>query len=140
MTTHRLANARNPFVRVLAGGALLAMCAGQAAAEDTELTQQPFQISLGSVSPMRRKSRSAPTVRTRNGTEIRLGRHDSAMSTARAFRLDGYWRINDRHHVRFMYTENSQQADKDLDRDIIWNGETIPVDASVSIGIRILRL
>ena len=48
MTTHRLANARIPFVRVLAGGALLAMCAGQAVAEDTKLTQQPFQISLGS--------------------------------------------------------------------------------------------
>ncbi len=48
-----------------------------------------------------------------------------------SFRLDSYWRINDRHHVRFMYTENSSNRHKVLEREIEWNGETIPVNASV---------
>ena len=48
MTTQRPAMTRTQLMRLLAGGAFLALCAGQAAAEDTELSQQPFQIALGS--------------------------------------------------------------------------------------------
>ena len=48
MTIHRPAIARKQLMRLFVGSALLAMGADQAAAEDTKLTQQPFQISLGS--------------------------------------------------------------------------------------------
>ena len=99
MTTHRLANARNPLVRLLAGGAFLALCAGQAAAEDTDLTQQPFQISLGTFT-----NSSEITIRadgeTGNGTTIDWDNEFGDVDGTRG-RLDAYWRINDRHHIRF---------------------------------------
>lgn len=130
MTIHRPAIARTNLMRILAGGALLAMFTGPAAAEDTQLTQQPWQISLGSFT---------------NSSEIKI-RADGESSQGTEFdwgdtlgdvdgtsiRLDSYWRINDRHHIRFMYTENSSKRTKVLDREIEWNGETIPVNASVS--------
>ena len=140
MTTHRLADMRTNLLRLLAGGALFTMCAGQAVAEDTELSQQPFQIALGSFT-----NESDITIRadgdTTEGTEIDWGETFGDVDGTK-FRLDGYWRINDRHHVRLMYTENSSVRRKNLDRTIEWNGETIPIDASVrsEFGFSIIEL
>jgi len=140
MTTHRLANARNPLVRLLAGGAFLALCAGQAAAEDTDLTQQPFQISLGTFT-----NESEITIRAdgegAEGTKFNWGDEFGDVDGTRG-RLDAYWRINDRHHIRFLYTDNSNRRTKIIDRDIEWQGETIPVNASVEseFGFDIVEL
>ena len=88
------------------------MCAGHAAAEDTQLTQQPFQISLGSFT-----NSSEITIRAdgenQEGTEFNWGDTIGDVDGT-TFRLDSYWRINDRHHMRFMYTENSSNRTKIL--------------------------
>jgi len=130
MTTHRLATTQPHLMRLLAGGALLAMYAGHAAAEDTQLTQQPFQISLGGFT-----NSSEITIRadgeTGNGTTFDWGDEFGDIDGTNV-RLDSYWRINDRHHLRLMYTENSSRRTRVLDRDIEWQGETIPVNASVA--------
>src|SRR5262245_61592775 len=118
MTNHAPATTRTPFMRLLAGSAFLALCAGQAMAEDTELTQQPWQISLGSFT-----NSSDIKIRadgeTSNGTEFDWGNTIGDVDGT-SIRLDSYWRINDRHHVRFMYTENSNRRSKTLDRNIEW--------------------
>ncbi|HEY6123631.1 MAG TPA: hypothetical protein VIV63_03190 [Steroidobacteraceae bacterium] len=129
MTINRPATQIKQLTQLLAGSALLAMFASQAAAEDTQLTQQPFQISLGSFT-----NASEITIRADGefgeGTEFDWGDTIGDVDGT-TFRLDSYWRINDRHHVRFMYTENSNRRHKNLDREIEWNGEIIPVDAEV---------
>jgi hypothetical protein len=129
MTTHRLATTHTCLTRLVAG-AILATCAGQAMAEDTELSQQPFQISLGTFT-----NESDITIRadgeTGQGTEFDWGNTLGDVDGT-TFRLDSYWRINDRHHIRFMYTENSNRRHKNLDREIEWQGETIPVDAEAN--------
>jgi len=130
MTIHRPATTRNQLMRLFAGSALLAMCAGQAAAEDTKLTQQPFQISLGSFTNASEIKIRADGENLEDGTEFNWGDTLGDVEGT-TFRLDSYWRINDRHHIRFMYTENSSNRAKTLDRDIEWNGQLIPVDASV---------
>jgi hypothetical protein len=127
MTTQRLATTHTHLMRLFAG-ALLATCAGQAVAEDTKLTQQPFQISLGTFT-----NESDITIRAdgevgEDGTEFDWGNTLGDVDGT-TFRLDSYWRINDRHHIRFMYTENSNRRHKNLDREIEWQGETIPIDA-----------
>jgi hypothetical protein len=129
MTTHRPANTRTQLMQLLAGSALLAICAGPATAEDTKLTQQPFQISLGSFTNASEIVIRADAENSQ-GTEFDWGDTIGDVDGT-SFRLDSYWRINDRHHVRFMYTENSSKRHKDLDREIEWNGETFPIDASV---------
>ena len=47
------------------------------------------------------------------------------------FRLDGIWRVSDRHHVRVLYTDYSSQQTETIDHEIEWQGDTIPVDAQV---------
>ena len=129
MTNHGPATARTFLMRLLAGSAFLAMCAGQAVAEDTQLTQQPWQISLGSFT-----NSSEIKIRadgeTSQGTEFDWGETIGDVDGT-SVRLDSYWRINDNHHVRFMYTENSNRRTRNLDRDIEWGGETIPVNAQL---------
>jgi hypothetical protein len=128
MTTHRPATTHTSLLRPLIGSALLAI-AGHAAAADTDLPQQPFQISLGTFT-----NESKLTIRadgeTGQGTTIDWGDTFGDVDGTRG-RLDAYWRINDRHHVRFMYTNNSTTHTRNLDREIEWQGETIPVEASV---------
>jgi hypothetical protein len=140
MTTLRPAITRANLSQVIAGGVFLALCAGQAAAEDTELTQQPFQISLGSFTNESDITISADGD-TSEGTELDWGDTFGDVDGTK-FRLDGYWRINDRHHIRFMYTENSSVKRRTLDRDIQWNGETIPVNASArsEFGFTIIEM
>src|SRR6186713_214290 len=123
MTTHRPATTRNPLKRILAGGALLALCGAQAAAEDTKLTQQPFQISLGTFTNSS-EIKIRADVEGSQGTEFDWGDTLGDVDGT-TFRLDSYWRINDRHHIRFMYTENSNKRTKNLDRVIDWQGERI---------------
>jgi len=130
MTTHRPATKRTQLMRLLAGSTLLAMFAGQASAEDTKLTQQPFQISLGSFT-----NESDLTIRAdgefdETGTEFNWGDTFGDVDGT-TIRLDGYWRINDRHHIRFMYAENSNERHRTLDRVIEWQGQEYPVDAEV---------
>lgn len=123
MTTYRRTH---PWM--IAG--LLATITGTASAEETTLAQQPFQISLGTFT-----NDSELTIRadgeSTGGTTIDWGETFGDIDGTK-FRLDGYWRMNDRHHLRFMYTENSTSRTRTLDRDIEWNGETIPVNASVT--------
>jgi hypothetical protein len=115
-------------MRLLAGGAMLAV-AGHAAAEDTALTQQKFQISLGTFTN-ESQLRIRADGETGDGTEFNWGDTFGDVDDTRG-RLDAYWRINDRHHVRFMYTNNSNTRTRVLDREIEWQGETIPVSATV---------
>jgi hypothetical protein len=105
------------------------MGAGQALAEDTELSQREFQISLGSFT-----NESEIVVRADGefgeGTTFDWGDTIGDVDGT-SFRLDSYWRINDRHHVRFMYTENSNNRHRTLDREINWNDNTYLVNTNV---------
>jgi hypothetical protein len=141
MTIHRPANTRNQLTRLFAGGAFLAMLAGHASAEDILLTQQPFQISLGGFTNSSEIKIRADGVVGDDGTEFDWGDTLGDIDGTN-IRLDSYWRINDRHHVRLMYTENSNRRTKILDRDINWQGQVIPVDASVEseFGFYVIEL
>ncbi len=52
------------------------------------------------------------------------------------FRVDGLWRINDRHLIRGMYFENNRSGTRTIDRDINFGDETYPVGR---LGDRALR-
>ena len=47
------------------------------------------------------------------------------------FRLDGVWRVSDRHHVRVMYTDYSSQQVDTSGQDITWQGDTIPANTQI---------
>ena len=120
---------RSQLMSLFKAGALLAF-ALHASAEDAKLTQRPFQVALGMFTNSSDVTIRADGVST-GGTTIDWDSTFGDIEGTRA-RLDAYWRITDRHHVRFMYTDNSSRHQTVLDRDIEWNGETIPVNATVT--------
>jgi len=141
MTTHPKTSTRAPLVRLITAGAPLALLAGTAAAADTELTQQTFQVSVGTFTNASKITIRADGETPKSGDSINWGDTFGDVDGTR-FRLDSYWRINDRHHLRLMYTDNSSSRTKVLDRLIEWNGQEIPVDATVrtKFGFKIVEL
>jgi hypothetical protein len=52
-------------------------------------------------------------------------------------RLDALWRITPKHHVRFLYFNNSTTRNRVLDRDVNWGDETFHVGANVESQIKL---
>jgi hypothetical protein len=58
------------------------------------------------------------------------------------FRLDGYFRFNEKHRIDFSAFDLSRSASKQIDKDIEWNGELFPIDVQVdgSLDLSIYKL
>ena len=50
------------------------------------------------------------------------------------FRVDGYFKFNDRHRLDFSTFNFSRNATKVIDRDIEWQGTVFPIDTTVRSG------
>lgn len=48
------------------------------------------------------------------------------------FRVDGYWRFFERHKIRVMYFDENRSAQKSLTDEIVFRGQTYPMNAQVS--------
>ena len=59
--------------------------------------------------------------------ERQLGIGDRA-----SFRLDGYWRFLQRHKLRLMYFDESRSGDKTITDEIVFRGQTFPVNTQIS--------
>lgn len=64
------------------------------------------------------------------GTEIDTDR-DLGLKDSDRFRIDGYWRIAPKHKLRVMYFDTSNEADRTLDRTLIFNDTVYPVNLQV---------
>ncbi len=116
---------------ILAASTALLFVAGvpAAEAEDFNLLKARGQVSLG-------------TFLNNSDIEVRLDGETSTGSNVdwdstfgdkdvTRFRLDGLWRINNRHHMRFMYTDYTRDKTTIIDEEIVWDDETFPVGAEV---------
>jgi len=59
-------------------------------------------------------------------SDLGLDRSDSV------FRVDGYFRFNEKHRLDFSVFDLSRTSVKQIDRDIEWNGVSYPVDTDVT--------
>lgn len=58
---------------------------------------------------------------------------DLGLDTSDAvFRLDGYYRINQKHRIDFSWFDLSRTGSKQIQRDINWNDTLFPVDTLIS--------
>jgi hypothetical protein len=112
----------------------LLLAAGTACADGPNLLDNGFDISLG-------------TFIVNQDTEVRLDGDTGGGSISPGtpidwektfgdgdttrFRLDGYWRFAERHKVRMMWFSSSRDDSKTIDTEIVWQGETFPVNAKV---------
>jgi hypothetical protein len=114
-----------------AAGAALLLSGGAVAAEsDESLLTERFQFGFGTfINGSKLKIRldgEAGLIGTPVDWSKTIGDKDLTR-----FRVDGLWRITNRHHVRLMYTDYNWSTVRSIDEEIIWDGEVIPVGASV---------
>ena len=95
-----------------------------------------FDLSLGAFvlstnTTVRADGSPAPGAPVEVGTPINVERQ-LAISDRTSFRLDGYWRFLERHKIRVMYFDESRSAQKSLTEEIVFRGQTYPVNAQLS--------
>lgn len=49
-----------------------------------------------------------------------------------SFRVDGYWRFFKRHKLRLMYFDQNRSATHTINEEIVFNGQTFPVNTQLS--------
>ncbi len=127
---------RNRYLLFTACGAALMWAGAPAAqaADEPNLIQEKGQISLGTFFNSNNIKISVDGEAGEQGTTVEWGDSFGNAEETR-FRLDGLWRFSDRHHLRMMYTDFSTSTTRTSSRDIEWQGDLIPVDATVKAGI-----
>ena len=118
---------RRVLMRVCAMSLMLA--AGSATGADDSLIEARGQVSLGSFlnnSELKIRVDGESSEGTRVDWDNTFGEDDVTR-----FRLDGLWRVSDRHHVRVLYTDYSSSQTETIEQDIEWQGDTIPLGAEV---------
>jgi hypothetical protein len=121
-----------PLVRPLA--AALALCgAGAAHADPLEDT---FALSIGAFilttdTTVRAGLLPGAGLPVEVGTPINV-EHQLGIGERTSFRLDGYWRFLERHKIRVMFFDERRSAQRNITGEIVFRGQTYPVNAQVS--------
>jgi len=127
------AGAVGRFLRAAIPLVILA-CAGiapAASADEANLIDSKAYLSLGTF-----LNRSTMKIRVdgeagETGTVVDWGDTFGNKDVTR-FRLDGVWRITEKHHVRVMFTDYSRTTKRTLGEDIQWGDDLIYADSSVT--------
>jgi hypothetical protein len=69
------------------------------------------------------------------GTPVDLETDLGVDTSDSAFRIDGYYRINDKHRIDFSAFDLSRTGNKQLVKEINWQGTIFPISASVNSDI-----
>jgi hypothetical protein len=64
------------------------------------------------------------------GTPIDL-EHELGVGNKTSIRIDGYWRFLERHKIRIMYFDENRSASRTIDQDIIFRGQTYPINTNI---------
>jgi hypothetical protein len=115
---------------VLTLGLILAGAVQAAPLDDT------FDLSLGTFilstkTTVRADGSPAPGAPVEIGTPIDVERQLDIGDRA-SFRLDGYWRFLERHKLRVMYFDENRSGDKTITDEIVFRGQTYPVNTQIS--------
>ncbi|HTL21072.1 MAG TPA: hypothetical protein VL220_10175 [Steroidobacteraceae bacterium] len=125
-----LAAALHGRAPVLALGLILAGAVQAGPLDDT------FDLSLGAFilstkTTVRADGSPAPGAPVEIGTPIDVERQLDISDRA-SFRLDGYWRFLERHKLRVMYFDENRSGDKTITDEIVFRGQTYPVNTRIS--------
>jgi hypothetical protein len=116
-----------PAILIAAAGVSLS---SPARAEDSDLLNDKFNISLGTFLLSTKTTVKVDGSAGQQGTDVNLGR-DLGFSDSNRFRVDGTWRFFKNHKLRFMYFSNNTTADKSITRDITIGDTTYPTSANL---------
>lgn len=69
----------------------------------------------------------------RNNQEIDFDESFGKADDSRRGRADLLWRINPKHHLRFLYFDNSNRRTKTIDEDLAWGDYVFQANAAVDV-------
>jgi len=109
--------------------ALLALTASSfVAAED----DHKFSVSLGVFVTDRESTTTIGIEGDSAGTPVDLEKDLGLDRSDAVFRLDGFYRFNDKHRIDFSAFDLSRSSTKALEFDIDWGGVNYPIDTTVN--------
>ena len=113
------------------------LCVASAAHADT--LDDRFALSLGvfvlsTHTTVRANGSASPDLPIEVGTPIEVERQ-LGIGDRSNFRLDGYWRLFERHKLRLMYFDEGRSAQKSLTDEIVFRGQTYAVNSQVTSRI-----
>ena len=92
-----------------------------------------FSFSLGVfITDRDSKTRLDAQVGGMTGTEVDVEGDLGVDSSDTVFRLDGYYRFNQKHRVDFSWFDLSRTGTKQIQRDIDWNDSSFPIDTVIN--------
>ncbi len=112
--------------------ALLAPGIALAQAPESELLNAKFFFRIGGQAFTRFRTTvriDSPTLG--QGTEFTLEDATNLEETINIGRLDGLYRFTNRHSMAFSVYDIDRTGSRTIDRDITWDGETFPINATV---------
>lgn len=97
--------------------------AGSAAAQQSSLVDDAFTFSVGGYL-LQTDVKARLDGRAQRNPDIDFNKDLGIDNNSSRYRLDGLWRINQKHHLRFMYFDNKSTNRRTLSRDVQW-GDTL---------------
>jgi hypothetical protein len=70
-----------------------------------------------------------------SGTDVDLENDFGLDSSDSVFRIDGYFKFNEKHRIDFSAFDLSRTASKQIQREIEWDGEIYPIDTVIAAGL-----
>lgn len=123
------------LVGTIIPSALLLLFAMPIAAAQSADMDDRFSVSLGVFiadrDTLTRLDGSVPD----SGTEVDLEGTLGFKKSDSVFRIDGYYRFNEKHRIDFSAFDLSRTASKQIDEEFIWDGETYPVDVLINAAL-----
>ena len=106
-----------------------------AAANASAADDPRFSLSVGAFITDRGSEARLDVVDGENGTVVDLENDLGADKSDTVFRLDGFYRFNNKHRIDFSVFDLSQTATMQIDKEINWQGTIFPVGATVDSDI-----
>jgi hypothetical protein len=121
--------------KCLAAGTLLMVASGTASGQAQGLLDNRLVVNLGLfvVGTDVEANLNGQSV---NNPAIDFDQTFGKARDATRGRLDVLWRINPRHHLRFLYFRNDSSRNRAIDRDIQWGDYTFQAGANVDSRIK----
>lgn len=93
--------------------------------------EEKFSLSLGVFLTDRDTSTTLDGSPNDPGTDVDLEKDLGLSRSDSVFRVDGYYKFNEKHRIDFSWFDLSRTSSKQIERDIEWNGTLYPIDTSV---------
>ena len=123
---------KTPRITQIVAATILAAVSAPVAAESSD--ENNFSLSLG-VFITDRDTDTRLDGSIGDGTPLNLERDLGLDSSDNVFRVDGYYKFNERHRIDFSVFDLSRDASKPITSDIQWGDELFTIDTVVETDV-----